>query len=66
MEIDFEKGDGLVPVIVQDVHTKQVLMLAYMSKESLAITLESGYATYYVALENSCGKREKPADMCKK
>lgn len=47
MEIDFEKGDGLVPVIVQDVHTKQVLMLAYMSKESLAITLESGYATYY-------------------
>ena len=47
MEIDFEKGDGLGPVIVQDVHTKQVLMLAYMSKESLAITLESGYATYY-------------------
>ena len=33
MEIDFEKGDGLVPVIVQDVHTKQVLMLAICQRK---------------------------------
>ena len=32
-EIDFKKGDGLVPVIVQDVNTKDVLTLAYTNKE---------------------------------
>lgn len=45
--IDFNKGDGLLPVIVQDVHTKEVLMLAYMNEESLAMTMKSGKATYY-------------------
>lgn len=45
--IDFDKQNGLVPAIVQDVHTKQVLMLAYMSKQSLHITLTQGYACYY-------------------
>ena len=34
-EIDFKKGDGLVPVIVQDANTKDVLTLAYTNKESL-------------------------------
>ncbi len=38
---------GLVPVIVQDVKTNAVLMLAYMSKESLEKTLETGKMTYY-------------------
>lgn len=38
---------GLVPVIAQDVKTGAVLMLAYMNAESLHMTLESGYATYY-------------------
>ena len=33
-EIDFKKGDGLVPVIVQDANTKDVLTLAYTNKES--------------------------------
>ena len=37
-EIDFSKGDGLVPVIVQDVNTKEVLTLAYTNKESLELT----------------------------
>ena len=45
--IDFNKGNGLLPVIVQDVHTKEVLMLAYMNEESLAMTMKSGKATYY-------------------
>ncbi|MBP0725719.1 bifunctional phosphoribosyl-AMP cyclohydrolase/phosphoribosyl-ATP diphosphatase HisIE [Bacillus sp. RG28] len=39
--------DGLVPVIAQDSETKDVLMLAYMNKEALQLTLETGYATYY-------------------
>ncbi len=46
-QIDFSKGDGLLPVIVQDIHTKQVLMLAYMNEESLHITLEKKLACYY-------------------
>jgi len=36
--IDFEKGNGLVPVIVQDINTKDVLTLAYTNKESLELT----------------------------
>ncbi len=46
-KIDFDKGNGLIPVIVQDVHTKQVLMLAYMNKQSLEITIEKKLACYY-------------------
>ena len=37
-DIDFEKSDGLVPVIVQDHITKEVLTLAYANKESLELT----------------------------
>jgi phosphoribosyl-AMP cyclohydrolase len=36
-DIDFKKGDGLVPVIVQDANTKDVLTLAYTNKESLEL-----------------------------
>ncbi|WP_457681455.1 phosphoribosyl-AMP cyclohydrolase [Thermovibrio sp.] len=46
-EVDFEKGKGLVPVIVQDANTKEVLMLAYANREALEKTLETGYAHYY-------------------
>ena len=46
-KIDFKKQGGLVPAIVQDVHTKDVLMLAYMNEESLRITLEKKLACYY-------------------
>lgn len=44
---DFEKGNGLVPVIVQDVHSHQVLMLAYMNAESFEKTIQTRLATYY-------------------
>ena len=45
--IDFEKVNGLVPTIVQDYQTKEVLMLAYMSKESLKKTLEDKTTWFY-------------------
>ncbi len=38
---------GLVPCVAQDYLTKDVLMLAWMNKESLKMTIESGYATYF-------------------
>lgn len=47
IDIDFEKGGGLVPCIVQDVENNQVLMLAYMNHESLHKTMETGLATYW-------------------
>ena len=40
--IDFSKGDGIVPVIVQDVNTNEILTLAYSNKESLERTLTTG------------------------
>lgn len=46
-QIDFNKGDGLVPTIIQDVKTQKVLMLGYMNKESYEKTIESGKVTFY-------------------
>jgi len=40
-------GDQLIPVIAQDVKTKEVLILAYASKEALEETISSGLATFY-------------------
>lgn len=45
--IDFAKQGGLVPVIVQEEGTMEVLMLAYMNEESLQKTIETKLATYY-------------------
>lgn len=45
--VDFRKGNGLVPAILQDSRTKQVLMLGYMNQEALEETLRSGKATFY-------------------
>ena len=45
---DFKlNGDGLIPVIVQDYKTDQVLMLAYMNEEAFRHTLETGKMTYF-------------------
>lgn len=38
---------GLVPAVVQDVKTKAVVMLAYMNKESLTLTVETGYTWFW-------------------
>jgi phosphoribosyl-AMP cyclohydrolase len=46
-EIDFEKVGGLVPTIAQDAETGEVLMLAYMNRESFEKTLKTGLATYW-------------------
>jgi len=47
MKIDFEKGGGLVPAIVQDAKTEQVLMLGYMNEASLEKTQDTGLVTFY-------------------
>ena len=45
--LDFEKQNNLIPTIVQDARTKQVLMLAYSNKEAVMKTLKDGLATYF-------------------
>lgn len=45
--VDFEKQNDLVPAIVQDAHTKNVLMLGYMNPEALQKTLETQLVTFY-------------------
>lgn len=45
--VDFAKGDGLIPAVVQDADTLQVLTLAYMDRAALDETLESGEATFF-------------------
>jgi len=41
-EIDFHKGNGLIPVIVQDHRTREVLMLGYANREAVERTLATG------------------------
>ena len=45
--LDWEKMDGLLPAVVQDSATSQVLMLGYMSREALAATLANGRAVFH-------------------
>lgn len=52
-QIDFEKGDGLVPAIVQDAHTRQVLMLGYMNRQALEKTLAEGRVTFFSRSRNT-------------
>lgn len=48
MNLDFKyNADGLIPAIVQDAASKRVLMMAWMNRESLAKTAESGLMTYW-------------------
>ena len=51
-EIDFKKSGGLVPVIVQDVNTREVLTLAYSNKESLKLALETKKSWFFSRSRN--------------
>lgn len=52
MKIDFEKCGGLVPAIIQDAQTKNVLMLGYMNQEALDKTLETKKVTFWSRSRN--------------
>jgi phosphoribosyl-AMP cyclohydrolase len=47
VELDFTKSGGLLPAIVQDAKTGEVLMLGFMNEEALAETRRSGDVTFY-------------------
>lgn len=52
MKINFDKSGGLVPVIIQDNRTLQVLMLGYMNKDAFEKTKQSGIVTFFSRSKN--------------
>lgn len=50
--LNFEKGDGLIPTIIQDYESNEVLMLAYMSRESFKLTCEGKTTWFYSRSRN--------------
>lgn len=46
-DLDFDKGGGLIPVVVQDSESLKVLSLAYTDREALERTVETGYAHFF-------------------
>ncbi len=57
IKLDFEKCGGLIPVIVQDSYTNEVLMQAYTNQEAVEKTLKEGYAYYYSRSRNTLWKK---------
>src|SRR5262245_48977187 len=47
MQLDFDKMDGLIPAIVQDHKTNEVLMVGFVNQESYEVTVRSGFVTFY-------------------
>lgn len=52
MKIDFAKSDGLVPVVIQDEQTLEVLMLGYMNEEAYQKTEKEGRVTFFSRTKN--------------
>jgi phosphoribosyl-AMP cyclohydrolase len=52
-----KSSDGLIPAIAQDSLSGEVLMLAYVNTESLAMTIDSGFATYFSRSRNQLWKK---------
>lgn len=52
MNIDFDKMNGLVPAIIQDVRTKNVLMLGFMNREAYDVTTSTGKVTFFSRTKN--------------
>jgi phosphoribosyl-AMP cyclohydrolase len=47
MEIDFDKMKGLVPAVIQDAGTGELLMVGFMNSQALDITVRTGFVTFY-------------------
>ena len=51
-KVDFKKGNGLIPVVVQDAKTKETLMQAYANREAVELTVTTRKATYWSRSRN--------------
>ncbi|WP_417491754.1 bifunctional phosphoribosyl-AMP cyclohydrolase/phosphoribosyl-ATP diphosphatase HisIE [Maricaulis sp.] len=61
--LDWAKGDGLVPAIIQDVATRQVLMLGYMNAEALQLTQETGKVHFFSRSRQSLWKKGETSGL---
>jgi phosphoribosyl-ATP pyrophosphohydrolase/phosphoribosyl-AMP cyclohydrolase len=52
MAIDYSKLAGLIPAVIQDSETAEVLMVGFMNDEALALTRNSGFATFFSRTRN--------------
>jgi len=57
MKIDFDKSNGLVPVVTQEYGTNEILMLAYMNEEALNLTVETKIVHYFSRSKNRIWKK---------
>ena len=58
LEISFgEDGNSIIPVVTQDIHTKEVLILSFANKEAFDETRKSGFATYWSRSRNELWKK---------
>ena len=57
MDIDFQKGGGLLPAIIQDEQTGEVLMLGFMNRESLVETQRAGEVVFFSRSRNKLWKK---------
>ena len=51
-KLDFAKRDGLIPVVVQDIKTKDILMLAYANRTAIENTVKTGNAWFWSVSRN--------------
>jgi phosphoribosyl-AMP cyclohydrolase len=51
--MDFTKLDGLIPAVIQDSQSAEVLMVGFMNEEALEITKRTGYATFFSRTRNT-------------
>lgn len=65
-KIDWEKINDLVPVITQDSSSNEVLMLAYMNKEALELSLKTGYAHYFSRSKQRIWKKGESSNHTQK
>jgi phosphoribosyl-AMP cyclohydrolase len=50
--MDFSKLDGLIPAVIQDSQSAEVLMVGFMNEEALKLTRETGFATFFSRTRN--------------
>ena len=50
--MDFSKLDGLIPAVIQDAESNEVLMVGFMNDEALSLTRQSGFATFFSRTRN--------------
>src|SRR5947207_15584648 len=50
--MDFSKLDGLIPAVIQDAHSAEVLMVGFMNEEALKLTKQTGFAPFFSRTRN--------------